>query len=229
MGNSLITPDIRKSIIQEDGKKLDFTSGLGGYNGNVDEFRDEDVVNIINDDDVDPAIVTTIILLFCSGITDKALIAIADTCPNLTLLTVGCCSNITGRGIDAIARKCRKLKILYASYCNISHLPEDIGMLLPHLTHLSLQDNKIRKIPASLGPLADTLTTFIIFGNPIQQPPLEIAKQGVRAIKRYYDELDKGYPVPDRQKGTSITSTKDAFHLSPPYSKPLQIDDKKNV
>jgi len=186
MGNSLITPDIKKSIIQEDGKKLDFTSGLGGYNGNVDEFRDEDVVKIINDNAVHPGRVTEINLYGCKGITDKALIAIADTCHNLTLLNVNKCSNVTGAGIDAIARKCRKLGGLLAAGCNISHLPEDFGMLLPHLTLLWLFDNKIKKIPASLGPLADTLTTFNIDDNPIQQPPLEITEQGLRAIQRYY-------------------------------------------
>jgi len=175
MGNEFsgITPDIKRKIIKYDGTKLNFFWGLGGYIGNYKKLRDEDVVNIINDDDVNPAIVTWIDLRGC-GITDKALIAIADTCPNLTWLYVNECSNVTGAGIDAIARKCRKLKVLWAPYCNISHLPEDIGMLLPHLTHLELQNNKIRKIPASLGPLADTLTHFYISGNPIQQPPLEI-------------------------------------------------------
>ena len=169
MGNEFsgITPDIKRKIIKYDGTKLNFFWGLGGYIGNYKKLRDEDVVNIINDDDVNPAIVTWIDLRGC-GITDKALIAIADTCPNLTWLYVNECSNVTGAGIDAIARKCRKLKVLWAPYCNISHLPEDIGMLLPHLTHLELQNNKIRKIPASLGPLADTLTHFYISGNPIQ-------------------------------------------------------------
>ena len=82
--------------------------------------------------------------------------------------------------------------MLFAARCNISHLPEDIGMLLPHLTVLWISGNNIKKIPASLGPLADTLTDFDILGNPIQQPPLEIAIKGVRAIKRYYDELKIG-------------------------------------
>jgi hypothetical protein len=150
------------------------------------------VVNIINDHDVNPARVTRISLYYCKHITDKAIIAIADTCPNLTWLNVNYC-NITGAGIDAIARKCRKLKKLHAACCNISHLPEDIGMLLPHLTLLSLFDNYIQKIPASLGPLADTLTTFNIDENPIQQPPRKIAKKGLHAIRGYYDELaDKG-------------------------------------
>ncbi len=65
-------------------------------------------------------------------------------------------------------------------------------MLLPHLTYLALQNNKIRKIPASLGPLADTLTAFSIIFNPIQQPPLEIVNKGLHAVKRYYDELKIG-------------------------------------
>jgi hypothetical protein len=119
------------------------------------------------------------------NITDKTLIAIADTCRNLTVLSVHGCSNITGAGIDAIARKWRKLEELDAGGCNISRLPEDIGMLLPHLTYLHLDNNKIEKIPASLGPLADTLTTIYIDGNPIQQPPLEIVNKGFQDIQRY--------------------------------------------
>jgi Leucine-rich repeat (LRR) protein len=152
MGNefSVITPDIKRSIIREDGTELDFFTALGG--NNAKKLRDEDVVNIINDDDVNPARITKITLAYCTSITDKTLIAIADTCHNLTWLIVGYCSNnVTGAGLDAIARKCRKLQKLDAYSCNISHLPEDIGMLLlPHLTLLSLFDNYIQKIPASL-------------------------------------------------------------------------------
>jgi Leucine-rich repeat (LRR) protein len=186
---SVITPD----IIREDGTYLDFYGGLGGLTGNVDKLRDEDVVNFLNDHDVNPDRVTKISLYGCYGMTDKALIAIADTCHNLTYLDISYCSNVTGHGIDAIARKCRKLKTLDASSCNISHLPEDIGLLLPHLTHLALRNNNIKKIPASLGPLADTLTAFNIDENPIQQPPRKIAKKGLHAIRGYYDELaDKG-------------------------------------
>jgi hypothetical protein len=94
MGNefSVITPDIKRKIIQGiigDGTWLDIS---GALKGKRKKLRDEDVVNIINDDDVDPARVTTIDLQLCTGITDKALIAIADTCPNLTVLYVGYCS-----------------------------------------------------------------------------------------------------------------------------------------
>jgi GTPase SAR1 family protein len=182
MANSLITPDIKRDIIKGDGTELYFY---------VNKLRDEDVVNFLNDHDVNPGIVTAIHLSGCKGITDKALIAIADTCPNLTELHVSFCRNITGPGIEAIARKCRKLRTLFAPGCNISHLPGDIGMLLPHLTTLQLQKNKIKKIPASLGPLADTLI-FDISSNPIQQPPLEIANKGLHAIQRYYKELKIG-------------------------------------
>ena len=211
MGNEFsgITRHIKKKIIKYDGTKLDFCNALGGYNGNVDTLRDEDVVNFLNEDDVIPAIVTKINLQFCSGITDKALIAIADTCRNLTGLNVMSCKGVTGAGVDAIARKCRKLKGLTASYCNISHLPEDIGMLLPQLTKLTLHNNNIKKIPASLGPLADTLTTFVISSNPIQQPPLEITNKGLRAIQRYYDEPDI------RQESTRILNTYEYCTCSP--------------
>jgi hypothetical protein len=61
MGNSLITPDIKRSILREDGTKLDFFTALGGnggIGGNCEKLRDEDVVNIINDDDVNPASLT---------------------------------------------------------------------------------------------------------------------------------------------------------------------------
>jgi hypothetical protein len=49
MGNefSVITRRLKKKIIEEDGTKLDFWSALGD---NRDKLRDEDVVNIINDD-----------------------------------------------------------------------------------------------------------------------------------------------------------------------------------
>ena len=206
LANTLsITPDVRRdiNIIRDGGTELKFSCGVGG------NFRDEDVVKILNDDDVNPDRITKITLAYCSSITDKALIAIADTCHNLTWLEIGVCENITGAGIDAIARQCRKLDFLWAYSCNISHLPEDIGMLLPHLKTLALQKNKIKKIPASLGPLADTITIFNISFNPLQQPPLEIANKGLHAIQRYYDEPDV------RQESTRILNTYEYCTCSP--------------
>jgi len=126
----------------------------------------------------------------------EAVIFLARRFPQLTRLNVGGCSLVTGAAIEAIAN-CNKLRGLIAFQCNISHLPEDIGVKLPHLKGLglNLSNNKIRVIPASIGLL--DLEFFAIEGNPVQQPPLYIlqgtAAKQLAAVREYYKERGVDY------------------------------------
>lgn len=63
-------------------------------------------------------------------------------------------------------------------------IPASIG-ILTNLKWLHLDNNIIETLPVSISNLAGTCPHFRIDGNPLQDPPLEIAKKGIRAIYEY--------------------------------------------
>ena len=67
---------------------------------------------------------------------------------------------------------------------------------LTQLTSLDLMFNQIRALPAELLRLPllwrarrGDLSGLFLEGNPLQQPPLEVIKEGQRAIELYYQQL----------------------------------------
>ena len=91
-----------------------------------------------------------------------------ETLPkNLTSLNVVACGKLTDQSIVEVAKHCPNLTSLNASYCTFTKLPRFITTL-------------------------KNLTRFDISGNPLQEPPIAIAKQGIPAIARYFAELDRG-------------------------------------
>jgi hypothetical protein len=212
----ILADALLKKIILEDGRKVDFWNGLEP--GDWKKLKDHHVMDVLTNH-VNADLVTHISLTHCSGITNDTLIQISNMCPQLEILHVTGCEMITDDGITAIAEKCGKqlkrlsfsnckkctdaalksvvnncnqLKYIWAIDCGISTIPENIGYKLTKLKYLSLARNKITKIPVSLILLKDTLKdkeNFDIPGNPLQEPPSEIADQGIAAIQRYFEEI----------------------------------------
>jgi Leucine-rich repeat (LRR) protein len=213
-----------KKTIYNDGRKVDFNYGLD-Y-GNLKKLEDHHVMDVLTNH-VNANLVTYIRLTACSGITNDTLIQISNMCPQLEALRVGYCDMITDDGIIRIAEKCQQLKeldyayckkctdaalksivnncnqleALWAANCGISTIPENIGYKLTNLKQLYLTGNKITKIPVSLTLLKDTLDDglFLINDNPLQEPPIEVADQGIEAIERYFEEIQK--------RGSTISNT----------------------
>ena len=167
---------------------------------------------------VNADLVTSISLTRCSGITNDTLIQISNMCPQLEIISVkGCditddgivgiaekygqqlkilsydeCTKCTDAALESIVSHCNQLEELGAKNCGITTIPENIGFqLTTNLKYLNLSCNKITKIPLSLSVLIDTLETLNIEENPLQQPPSDIANQGLLAITMYFEEIQE--------------------------------------
>jgi hypothetical protein len=70
------------------------------------------------------------------AVTDRGVIAIAEGCPELEVLSLSCCWKVTDSAVRALAFQCRQLKILHLTSCkNLT----DIGVtLLPQQLNCSL-------------------------------------------------------------------------------------------
>jgi hypothetical protein len=245
------TDDRLKKILLDNGRGLDFFTGLRSPTGGgvYEKLKDHHVMDVLTNH-VNANLVTCIVLDFCRGINNDTLIQISNMCPQLEIISVkGCditddgivgiaekygqqlkillyseCTKCTDAALESIVNNCNQLEILYAENCGISYIPENIGTKLRNLQYLDLQNNKITKIPPSLTLLKDTLKDeyFVISGNPLQEPPIEIVDQGFAAIERYAPDWLKIYPsLNDRGINLSIIDDFMALDLKP------MIDDIK--
>ena len=88
------------------------------------------------------------------------------------------------------------LKVLDLRSNQLSTLPESISKL-SNLTQLYLNDNKIEKVPSWLAENKLEIEienqyafdSINLYGNPIEEPPLEVVKQGNQAILNYYSQI----------------------------------------
>jgi Leucine-rich repeat (LRR) protein len=72
----------------------------------------------------------------------------------------------------------------------LSTLPDAITRLT-QLTSLDLSSNELKIIPYNILQLTD-LKNLNLYDNPIENPPAEIALQGIGALREYFATLDLG-------------------------------------
>jgi len=205
----VVNQELIDKVKEHDGRELYF---YGLSRDEREKLRDEHVITII-DNHVKADEVIGIVLYGCVGITDATLSHISTKCTQLKGLHVTGCHQITDDGITAIVEKignnlayigyskcnrctdaalqavvqhCPNLLRLFAENTGITELPNSIGYDLPKLEILYLINNRIKRLPPSITLLANTLKHFRIDGNPLQHPPLKIAKKGIKAISEYF-------------------------------------------
>ena len=69
-------------------------------------------------------------------------------------------------------------------------VPESLTKLT-NLTQLDLSSNQLTTVPESLTKLTN-LTKLDLSGNPLKTPPIEIAENGIEAIRSYFRQLKEG-------------------------------------
>ncbi|XP_078615344.1 uncharacterized protein LOC144884161 [Branchiostoma floridae x Branchiostoma japonicum] len=81
------------------------------------------------------------------------------------------------------------VKHLRLSYCKLRTLPPEVGKLA-QLQKLYLRDNQLQMLPTEVGQLK-YLVYLDARKNPLIKPPSEVCRQGISAIRQYFDELER--------------------------------------
>ncbi|MDE5087098.1 MAG: leucine-rich repeat domain-containing protein [Trichodesmium sp. St16_bin2-tuft] len=102
---------------------------------------------------------------------------------NLTQLYLG---NNQLTSLPASITKLSNLTGLYLDDNQLTSLPESI-IKLSNLTRLSLGNNQLKSLPESIGKLSN-LTTVILHNNPLETPPIEIVRQGIEEIRKFFQQ-----------------------------------------
>jgi Leucine-rich repeat (LRR) protein len=78
--------------------------------------------------------------------------------------------------------RCARLRRLCVDYNQLKELPKDIGLVGGSLEWVSIEENKLQRIPLSVSSLT-SLKDLKLRGNPIEFPSREIVGRGVAAIR----------------------------------------------
>ena len=78
---------------------------------------------------------------------------------------------------------------LYLRFNRLTDLPESFGDL-SNLIGMDLSNNRLISLPESFGELAN-LTELNLSENSLTIPPLEVINKGTKAIKEYFQQLEK--------------------------------------
>ncbi len=71
----------------------------------------------------------------------------------------------------------------------LTKIPEEV-FELKKIKTLNLSGNRIDELPESIGNLSN-LTELDLRRNPLDIPPIEVANQGIKAIKEYFRQLNE--------------------------------------
>ena len=115
------------------------------------------------------------------------LLKLPDSLGKLTQLTELDLSDNCLLGLPQSLGNLTNLANLYLSENRLSNLPEYLGELT-NLTDLDVWGNQLSELPESFDNLTN-LTQLDISENPLVKPPIEIANQGIEAIRDYFQQI----------------------------------------
>ncbi|NEQ38623.1 MAG: GTPase [Okeania sp. SIO3I5] len=120
---------------------------------------------------------------------DNQLTTLPESICKLTNLTWLILSNNQLINIPESMTKLTNLTWLTLSNNQLKTIPESITKLT-NLTQLDLRHNQLKTIPESITKLTN-LTQLDLRYNLLATPPIEIANKGIKAIRRYFQQIKK--------------------------------------
>eukprot|EP00058_Branchiostoma_floridae_P022554 XP_002608044.1 hypothetical protein BRAFLDRAFT_74993 [Branchiostoma floridae] len=81
------------------------------------------------------------------------------------------------------------LRVLWLDHNNVESIPDSITKLV-NMEELSVQGNRLKCLPEGFGKLSN-LDCLDVRENPLLQPPLDVCKNGVKAIAAFQEELQR--------------------------------------
>ena len=137
-----------------------------------------------------------------------------------------------------------KLTILNLEINQLTSIPKELGQLT-NLTGLSLFRNQLTSVPKEIIDLGMEIRWeykyekdgIFLASNPLESPPVEIVKQGTRAVREYFKSLEVEKRTLNEVKvllvgngGAGKTSlvkrlTKNIFNENEPKTHGVNIDD----
>ena len=88
-----------------------------------------------------------------------------------------------------LAGQLESLESLDVKGNRLTYLPTSIGQLC-YLKHLDISENTISQLEPCVCD-CPKLDRFEVKQNPLARPPLSLAKQGMQAIRRFFQELNR--------------------------------------
>ena len=64
-----------------------------------------------------------------------------------------------------------------------------------NLSYLDLACNQLTSVPEAISSMTN-LSVLYLAGNPLEDPPIEIAEQGIDAIREYFRQKQAGEDKP---------------------------------
>ena len=79
----------------------------------------------------------------------------------------------------------------------LAFLPESFAQL-NELKTASLSDNRLQRLPPSIASGCCALEKLEVAHNPLQRPPITVVRQGVTAVRRFFQDLSRSGSLPAR-------------------------------
>jgi Leucine-rich repeat (LRR) protein/GTPase SAR1 family protein len=124
---------------------------------------------------------------------DNQLTSVPESISRLTKLSQLDLSSNQLTSIPETITRLTSLSTLYLGGNQLTSVPESITSLT-NLSTLSLSGNQLTSVPETITRLTN-LSVLDLRNNPLEDPPLEIANQGINAIREYFRQKQAGSEI----------------------------------
>ncbi len=126
--------------------------------------------------------------------------------------------------LENLSQSISTLLISRNQITQIENLPQS-------LTEFDIRHNQIKDLKPLL-PLIKKGIDFEAWGNPLENPPMEVARQGIKAIIRYFEELERTEGIQVKEAKLLLTGSGEVGKTSLRYrlndrSRPLPKQDER--